>query len=116
MSTEDARAQRDLQVLEHNVQQVLMQKQAIQLELNETANALGELAKPNDEVYRIVGNVMVRAEKVSLVKELTEKKHALELRMHTLEKQESLLESKTNELRRQFVASAEEKATKKSKT
>ena len=89
----------ELQVLEHNLQQLLMQKQAFQLELNETLNALNEVKKADDEIYKIVGQVMIKAGKDSVIEELEEKKKLLELRNESLTKQEKLLESKATELK-----------------
>jgi len=87
-------AQREAHLLEHNIQQVLMQKQALQLELNEVSNALVELNKTKDEVFRVMGNIMMRASKESLRKELEGKKKALELHLALVEKQEAIIEEK----------------------
>ena len=85
---------RELQVLDHNLQQMIMQKQSLQLELNETLNALSEIDKTSDEVYRVIGPAMMRVEKSSLRKELEERKKLLTLRIESFEKQESIIESK----------------------
>ena len=85
---------RELQVLDHNMQQMIMQKQSLQLELNETLNALSEIDKTSDEVYRVIGPAMMRVEKSSLRKELEERKKLLTLRIESFEKQESIIESK----------------------
>ena len=53
----------ELQILEQNLQSIMMQKQAFQLELSEVENALEELKKSGDEVYKIVGQVMIKAKK-----------------------------------------------------
>ncbi len=89
----------ELQSFEQQLQHLIMQKQAIQVELNEVLNALAELAKAKDEVYRIIGGIMMRADSPALTKELGEKKHLFELRVQALEKQESLVESKAKKLR-----------------
>lgn len=100
MSSEfSAQQTRELQLLEHNMQQVMMQHQALQIELNEIINALGELSKSSDDVYRVMGNIMMRAEKSSLQKELEERKSQLEIHVQAVEKQESLLQSKANALK-----------------
>jgi len=41
----------ELQILEHNLQNLMMQKQAFQLELNETVNALEEVKKKQKMTY-----------------------------------------------------------------
>lgn len=92
----------DLQVYEQNLQALLMQKQAIQIELNEVSNALGELSKSSEEVYKIVGGIMVKSDKKTLVKELEEKKKLSEIRLQSLEKQEKSLEEKATGLREEI--------------
>jgi len=92
---------RELEILEHNLHHFSMQKQTIQLEMNEVINALNELETAHDEVYRVISNIMVRADKPSLRKELEERKRLLSLRLDALDKQEKLMESKVQEIRRQ---------------
>ncbi len=88
-----------LQALEQQLQQISMQKQAVQVELNESINALTELSKTKDEVYRIMGGIMMRADPTILIAELSEKKRVLELRMQAVEKQEKIIEDKSRKLR-----------------
>lgn len=92
----------ELQVLEHNLQSFLMQKQTIQIEANEINTALDELKKSSDEVYRIVGNIMLKSDKNSLSDELKEKKKLVEMRINSIEKQEKLVSSKIEELREEI--------------
>jgi len=99
----------DLQVLDQNLQQLMMQKQAFQLELNETLNALEEVKKADDEIYKVVGSIMVKAEKKSTIKDLEEKKKILELRNDAIGKQEKLIESKAKELKEETQKSMREK-------
>ena len=84
----------ELQILEQNLQSLLMQKQTIQMELNETLNAISDIKKSGEEVYKIVGGLMVRSEKSSLLSELEEKKKIFELRISSIEKQEKLFDEK----------------------
>ena len=88
----------DLQILEQNMHNLLLQKQAFQIELNETLNASEEVKKTKDEVYKVTGNIMIRADKEVVLKELEEKGKIFKLRITTIEKQERLLESKIKEL------------------
>ena len=88
----------ELQVLEHNMQNLLMQKQAFQMEINETANALDELKNTNEDVYKMVGSIMIKGDKEKIIKELGDKKNVLDLRMESLDKQEKLIESKAKEI------------------
>jgi len=89
----------ELQILEQNLQALLLQKQAFQLELNETENALSELGKSKDEVYKITGQIMIKASKPELEKELKEKTDILSLRLKSIEKQESIFKEKLEKLR-----------------
>ena len=98
INEEAQKAVQELQIIEHNLHNLLMQKQAFQLELNETINSIEEVGKAKDEVYKVTGSIMLRADKDSVLKDLEEKKKVLELRNSTIEKQEKLLESKGKEL------------------
>ena len=95
----------ELQLLEQNFQQISIQKQAFQLELNETESALTEIEKTNEDVYKIVGNIMFKMGKSDIQKELKEKKDILSLRFKSIEKQESSFKEKTEKLRDEVVKS-----------
>jgi len=89
----------ELQLLEQNLQNILLQKQAFSLELSETENAFEELKKSDDDVYRIAGQIMIKAKKSDLLKELEQKKSLLSLRINSLEKQEQSFSKNSEELR-----------------
>ena len=93
----------ELQLLEQNLQNLILQKQAFQMELNEVENALTEVEKTKDEIYKIVGQVMLKADKQETEKELKEKKDILNLRIKSIEKQESLFKDKTEKIREQVT-------------
>jgi len=96
----------EIRVLEHNLQQVLMQKQAMELELNETLNAIQELyASKDKEVYKMMGSIMLKASHSKVSAELEEKKKILEIRVQALEKQQRILESKGKELHEEIKKS-----------
>ncbi|MEK6846945.1 MAG: prefoldin subunit beta [Nanoarchaeota archaeon] len=101
----DAEAQhklQELQILEHNLQNILAQKQAFQMELNESLNALGEVKNSSEQIYKMVGSIIVSVEKNATIKELEEKKKLLEMRNDSLTKQEQLLETKARELQHEL--------------
>ena len=75
VDSETSKRIQELQILEQNLQNLLMQKQAFQVELNEANNALGEVDKTEDEVYKVLGNVMIKTDK----KVSTKTKHAFSL-------------------------------------
>lgn len=92
----------DLSMMEQSLQQFLAQKQTFQAQLMEIDSAIEELKK-TDKAFKIVGNVMVSANKDSLVKDLTEKKETAELRIKTIEKQEEKMRGKTSELQAEVM-------------
>jgi prefoldin beta subunit len=92
-----------LQVLEQNMQQILMQKQAFQFELNETESALLEVKKTKDDVFKIVGQVMLKANKDDVEKELAQRKDILSLRVKSIEKQESALKEDSEKIREEVM-------------
>lgn len=95
----------ELQVIEQNLQSFLMQKQTFQIELNEISNALEELKTAGDEVYRILGGIMLKSDKKKLSLELEEKKKVLNLRISSIEKQEKLIETRANKLKEDINSS-----------
>jgi len=89
----------ELQNLEQHLQGFLAQKQVVQVELQEITNALEELKKTHDEVYKILSGIMLKANKELLAKELEEKKRLFELRIEAIEKQEKFLEEEAEKLK-----------------
>lgn len=100
----------ELQILEHNLQGLLMQKQTFHMDLNETLNALEEVKKTNETVYKMVGSIIVVVDKQNTIKELEEKKKILELRSEALSKQEQIIESKARELQQEIKKTLEKKS------
>lgn len=92
----------ELQSLESGIQSLLMQKQNLQIELNESLNALSEVEKTNDEVYKILNGIMLKADKSKVLAELKEKKKLFELRIGSIEKQEKIFEEKAEKIRKQL--------------
>ncbi len=99
----------ELQVSEQTMQNILLQKQAFQIELNETSAALDELEKTKDDVYKIAGQLMLKSNKEDMKKELFEKKKILDLRLKAIEKQETLLREKSDSLRQSIEESLKTK-------
>lgn len=91
-----------LQMMEQNLNNFLMQKQQFQTQLIEIDSALKELQN-TDTAYKIVGNIMIKGNKEDLIKDLTSKKDAVELRIKTLENQESKMKSKSKELQEEVM-------------
>ena len=113
ISQETSKNIEELQILEHQLQGFLVQKQNIQVELNEVNNAFEETKKTEDDVYKILSNVMMKANKEDLIKELEERKRLLELRINSFEKQEEAIESKVSKLREKIEKDMRKERTKK---
>ena len=103
----------ELQAIEHQLQGFLVQKQSIQVELNEVVNALDEVRKSKEEVYKILSSVMIKTEKDSLIEELEERKNLLELRINSLEKQEDVVAGRASKLRDEVTKEIKKDKNKK---
>jgi len=91
-----------LQALEQSMQQYVMKRQQFAQKRLEVDSALKEIEKA-PEMYKIVGNIMVRTDKESLTRELNDRKEMADLRIKTLEKQESKLSERVEELKTQVM-------------
>jgi len=95
----------ELQILEQTLQNILLQKQTFQMELSETESALREIENSSDEVYKVVGQLMLKSDKKKMISELSEKSRILELRLKTMDKQEESMMHKLSSLRDSAVDS-----------
>jgi prefoldin beta subunit len=93
----------ELQGFEQNLQQIMMQKQAFQMELGETENALTELEKATDDVFKMVGNIMIKTDKTKTLEDLKKKKELLDLRLKSIETQETDLTKQAEELKAEVM-------------
>ena len=103
ISQEAAKKIQELQMLEQAIQNILMQRQAFLLELNETNLALEELKTSGNEVYKIVGQLMLKTSKEESEKDLKSKKEILELKSKNLERQEAGFKDKISKLRDEIL-------------
>jgi len=94
----------EMQILEQNMQGLLMQKQAFQIELNETENALNEIKETKEDVFKLIGQIMIKTNKERLEKELTKKKELLTLRLNSIEKQEKEFSNHLEDLRKEVMS------------
>ena len=89
LDEETQRQIQEMQIIEQNLQQLMMQKQAFQMELNETELALEELKNSEGDVFKFVGGqVIIKTTREKLDKEMKHKKELIELRLKNLDKQE----------------------------
>ncbi len=84
----------EIQTLEQNFQNLLFQKQAFEMELAETKSALKQIESSGDEVFKIIGQLMLKADKDKVKEELENKEKILNLRISSIEKQENSLREK----------------------
>ena len=80
-----------LQQSQQNLQQIMQQKQHLEIENAETEKALEELKKvaDGDTVYKHAGTVLIKSTKKELIDELEEKQEMAKTRTTVLEKQET---------------------------
>jgi len=95
----------ELQILEQTIHNILLQKQAFQMELSETQSALNEVRGSKDDVYKIIGQMMVKSDKKNIIEELSNKEKIIELRLSSIEKQENSLMEKIEKLREEAIVS-----------
>jgi prefoldin beta subunit len=89
----------EMQILEQKLQNSMMQRQSFEMELAETNSALEELKKSGDEVFKIIGQLMIKSEKSKIKEELLNKNKILEIRIKSFEKQEASLGEQLEKLR-----------------
>ncbi len=99
----------EIQLIEQSIQNILLQKQAFQIELSEIASALKELDSTGEDVFKIIGNLMIKTDKVKTKEELENKKKFIELRIKTLEKQEESLSQRLEKIREEFLKNSKRK-------
>lgn len=103
MDKETQQKIQELQGFEQTMQQLLMQKQAFQMESTETENALGEVSKSKDDIFKMTGNIMVKVEKKTVEEDLKKKQELLTLRLKSIEKQESELTKEVEKIREEVM-------------
>ena len=87
-----------MQTFQQQLQTVAMQRESLTVQSIEISKALEELKKLNKEdVFKAVGPILVKSDKLVLEKELNEKKETIELRLKSLEKQENKLKERLEE-------------------
>ena len=92
-----------LQLLQHNLQNVLMQKQQLEAQISEYDSALQEI-KTSSQAYKIVGKIMIASSPGELTKDLNDKKELVAVHLNHLQKQEQQLQKKFEELQKEVVS------------
>lgn len=89
------------QQLQQQLSVVATQRQQMEIQLRELEKALEELGRTADDapIYRSVGALLLRTSgKAGVVKEVTDEKETLAVRVKSLEKQEARLKERYGEL------------------
>ncbi len=103
MNKDQEKKIQELQIIEQNLSNLLLQKQNFQVRLLENENALKELERTKKQSYKIIGNIMVAMDKEELKKELSSEKDIFNIRIKNIEKQESRLKDKAQELQSEIL-------------
>ncbi|MDO8556654.1 MAG: prefoldin subunit beta [Nanoarchaeota archaeon] len=103
MNQETQQQLEQLQMLEQTLQNTIMQKQNFQGQILEIENAVTEVAKTKEQVYKQVGPIMIATPAAELKKELENKKEVLNLRLQNLDKQEKKLKEKFETLQQELM-------------
>lgn len=93
----------EIQFLEQNLQNLLFQKQAFQMEITETQSALKEIENSQDDAYKLIGQLMIRISKLKIKEELSNKEKILNLKIKNFEKQEKYFSEKIEQIRKQII-------------
>ena len=73
------------------------------MELSETQSALKEIENSGEEVFKIIGQLMIKTNKSKIKQELLNKEKILNLRIKTIEKQETSLSEQLDNLREKVI-------------
>ncbi len=95
----DQHSPEEIPMLENTLQNILLQKQAFNMELSETDNSIKEINSSKEDVFKIVGQLMIKSNKDSVLKDLENKKKMLELRLKNLDGQEDSVNEQIEKLR-----------------
>jgi len=98
-----------MQFFQENLNAIIMQKQAFQMELNETASALKEVENSKDYVYKLIGQLLVKVSKEKIIEELKNKEKIIEMRLKRLEDQEEKFNSEVKKMRDGLIKDSQEK-------
>lgn len=97
-----------LQLIEQNIQNILIQKQQLQLQLSEIESALKEIENLS-KGYKIIGSIMVESEKKDIQEDLNKKREMVVLRIKNFEKQEGKISAKAKKLQEEVLSEVNKK-------
>lgn len=104
-----------MQTFQQQLQNVALQKESLSVQNVEIEKALEELRKlkENEDVYKAIGPILVKSTKKDLEKDLKEKKETIDVRLKSMDKQETKLRERLKESQdkfQEFLKSSEKMA------
>ena len=102
MSKETEQKIEQLQLLEQNLRTFTLQRQQFQAQLLEIESALTEI-EGSKETFKIIGGIMISAQKEDIKKDLAKKKEMLDLRIKSIEKQEEKIKEKATSTQKEVL-------------
>lgn len=93
----------ELQFLEQNLNSILMQKRAIEMENSELESSLEEVKKNKEDIFKLIGNILIKTDKESVEKDLKEKIEHVKARLRTYEVQEKNIAKRISEIRGEML-------------
>ena len=91
-----------LQLLQQNLQNLLLQKNQLEMQQTEVTSALAQITD-SPHVYKILGKVMVAADKNIIKNELEEKKEMIDVRLKNFQAQEKKIQDNIQKLQKEVV-------------
>jgi len=87
--------------LQQKLEIIITQRTQSELQLKETEQAIGELEKieEGNDVYKMVGTLLIKTQPEKVKEELQDRKETLELRVKTLKRQEERSRKQLEEMR-----------------
>lgn len=96
-----------LESYQQQLQLVIQQKQKVQVDLNDAKKALEEIEKTGEDtpMYKTVGTLIVKTDRVKALEELKERIETLEIRLKALERQEQKINEAVKALTQKIQSS-----------
>lgn len=79
------------------------------MEADETSSALKEISGSKDDVYKLVGQLMIKVKKEKIKEELESKEKILNASLSRLQKEEDRLSSELKDLREEIISGSRSK-------
>ncbi|MGQ9596882.1 MAG: prefoldin subunit beta [Thermoproteota archaeon] len=95
-----------LQQLQQTLESLYIQKEQAKIEARELESTLQELSSTEEStpMYRITGRVLIKKNKADLISELNERKELIKVRINAIERQETKVRERVNELEKDLKA------------